>query len=81
MKKLPFFLVLMTTFLSSGLLTKVNNDNTEFRNRLEKRIEYFEDSWGTPVMMIVQDGKMIDIVEQLVTKDEYIDFLEENEVL
>lgn len=49
--------------------------------KFESSLEYFEGSWGTPVMMIVQDGKMIDIVEQLVTKDEYIEFLEENEVL
>lgn len=49
--------------------------------KFESSLEYFEKSWGTPVMMIVQDGKMIDIVEQLVTKDEYIEFLEENEVL
>ena len=49
--------------------------------KFESSLEYFEGSWGTPVMMIVQDGKMIDIVEQLVTKDEYIEFLEENGVL
>ena len=49
--------------------------------KFEKSLEYFEGSWGTPVMMVVQDGEMIDIVEQLVTKGEYIEFLEENEVL
>ena len=37
MKKLPFFLVLMTTFLSSGLLTKVNNDNTLVNNQVVQK--------------------------------------------
>ena len=37
MKKLPFFLVLMTTFLSSGLLTKVNNDNTLINNQVVQK--------------------------------------------
>jgi len=32
-------------------------------------------------MIIVQDGKLVDIVEQMVSKSEYIDFLEENGVL
>ena len=49
--------------------------------KFESSLDYFEGSWGTPIMMIVKDGKMIDIIEQLVTEDEYIDFLEENEVI
>ena len=32
-------------------------------------------------MLIVKDGELVDIIEQLVTEDEYIEFLEENEVL
>lgn len=47
----------------------------------EKSLDYFQKEWGTPIMIIVNDGKMVDIVEQMVTKEEYIEFLEENGVL
>ena len=50
--------------------------------KFESSLDYFEDEqWGTPLMLIVKDGKLVDIIEQLVTEDEYIEFLEENEVL
>ena len=49
--------------------------------KFEDSLDYFQGSWGTPVMIIVQDGKLVDIVEQMVSKSEYIDFLEENGVL
>ena len=62
-------------YLNISYLTE--EEGEEFENSLD----YFENSWGTPIMMVVQDGEMIDIVEQLVTKDEYVEFLEENEVL
>ena len=32
-------------------------------------------------MFILQDGKMIDVLSQLETKENYIEFLEENGVL
>ena len=44
-------------------------------------LDYFQGSWGTPVMFILQDGKMIDVLSQLETKENYIEFLEENGVL
>ena len=44
-------------------------------------LDYFSGSWGTPVMFILQDGKMIDVLSQLETKENYIKFLEENGVL
>ena len=48
----------------------------------ESSLDYFsEEQWGTPLMLIVKNGKLVDIIEQLVTEDEYIEFLEENEVL
>ena len=51
-------------------------------SELEASLDYFEEEqWGTPLMLIVKDGKLVDIIEQLVTEDEYIEFLEENEVL
>ena len=50
--------------------------------KFESSLDYFEDEqWGTPLMLIVKDGELVDIIEQLVTEDEYIEFLEENEVL
>ena len=33
------------------------------------------------IMYKIEDGKLVDIVEQMVSKSEYIDFLEENGVL
>lgn len=49
--------------------------------KFESSLDYFENSWGTPIMMIVQDGKLVDIIEQYVDKDEYVEFLEENGVI
>ena len=44
--------------------------------------EYFQsDSWGTPVTMIVKNGKIVDKLEQLVTEEEYIEFFTKNGVL
>ena len=49
--------------------------------KFESSLEYFDGSWGTPIMMIVKDGKMVDIIEQLATEEEYIEFLKDNGVL
>ncbi len=63
-------------YLNISYLTE--DEGKEF----ESSLDYFEEEqWGTPLMLIVKNGKLVDIIEQLVTKDEYIDFLEENEVL
>ena len=63
-------------YLNISYLTE--EEGAEF----EGSLDYFEEEqWGTPLMLIVRDGKLIDIIEQLVTEDEYIEFLEENEVL
>lgn len=51
-------------------------------NTFKNSLEYFQkDSWGTPVMIVVQDGKMVDILPSLNTKENYISFLEEQGVL
>ena len=63
-------------YLNISYLTE--EEGAEF----ESSLDYFEEEqWGTPLMLIVKDGKLVDIIEQLVTEDEYIEFLEENEVL
>lgn len=62
-------------YLNISYLTE--EEGTEF----ESSLEYFEGSWGTPVMMIVQDGKMVDIIEQFVEKEEYVEFLKDNGVI
>lgn len=43
--------------------------------------DYFQGEFGTPVTLIVKDGKIVDKLEQLVTKDEYVKFFEKNGVL
>lgn len=48
----------------------------------QESLDYFkQDSWGTPVMIIVQDGKMVDVLPSLNTKEEYISFLKKQGVL
>ena len=48
----------------------------------EQSLKYFqEEEWGTPIMMIVKNGKIVDMIEQLVTEEEYVEFLERNELL
>lgn len=36
--------------------------------------EYFEDGYGTPLLLVVGNGEIIDQIEGLTTKDNYIDF-------
>ena len=55
-------------------------DSEEYASLIDS-LDYFQGSWGTPVMFILQDGKMIDVLSQLETKENYIEFLEENGVL
>ena len=44
--------------------------------------EYFQSSsWGTPVTMIVKNGKIVDMLEQFVTEEEYTEFFKKNGVL
>ncbi len=62
-------------YLNVSYLTE--EEGEKFTNSLD----YFAGNWGTPVMMITKDGEMVDIIEQLVTKEEYVEFLEKNEVL
>ena len=54
----------------------------EEREKFLGSLEYFEEEeWGTPITMIVQNGKIVDMIEQLATEDEYVEFLQENEVI
>lgn len=56
--------------------------DTDEQESFVESLEYFqEEEWGTPIMMIVQNGEIVDMIEQLVTEDEYVEFLEENEVI
>lgn len=65
----------------------INYLNITYLTTDEKKIftdsfDYFKsNSWGTPVMMIVKNGKIVDMIEQLTTKDKYIEFFEKNGVL
>lgn len=55
--------------------------SSEEAEKFKDSLEYFQGSWGTPVMLILQDGKMIDVLSQLETEENYIEFLKENGVL
>lgn len=53
-------------------------DFTEF----EKTLELLQsDKWGTPITMIVKEGKLVDYIEGVTTKEEYIKFLKLYEVI
>lgn len=54
------------------------DETTEFKNSLE----YFQSSsWGTPVTLIVKNGKIVDMLTEMVSESEFIEFFEENGVL
>ena len=58
---------------------KLDEDEKE---KFLESLEYFqEEEWGTPIMMIVQNGEIVDMIEQLASEDEYVEFLQENEVI
>lgn len=43
----------------------------------EKTLELLQsDGWGTPITMVVKEGKLVDYIEGVTTKEEYIEFLE-----
>ena len=39
--------------------------------------DYFKEGFGTPLMLVVQDGKIVDKIDGLVTKDNYMSFFKE----
>lgn len=67
--------------------TEINYLNVSYlsEDEITKFISSFDyfgtDTWGTPVTIIVQKGKIIDMIEGYATEEEYIEFFEENEVL
>lgn len=62
-------------YLNTSYLTP--EEGTEFQESLD----YFSSSWGTPVMLVVQDGKLVDVLEGETTKENYVTFLKEQGVL
>lgn len=67
--------------------TKINYLNVSYLTEQEitkftSSFDYFgTDTWGTPVTIIVQKGKIIDMIEGYATEEEYTEFFEKNEVL
>lgn len=56
--------------------------NEDEGKEFQESLDYFKtEDWGTPVMIVVQDGKMVDILESLNSKENYISFLKKQEVL
>lgn len=62
-------------YLNVSYLTEA--EGKEFQSSLD----YFSKDWGTPVLFIVKKGEIIDIIEGLSTKENYIKFFKENGVL
>jgi len=54
-----------------------SDEKTEVTNSLD----YLKEGFGTPVMLITKNGKLVDTYEGYAPLESYIKFLEENEVL
>ena len=52
-------------------------EKTEFNNSLE----YLSSNYGTPVMLVTKNGKLVDVFEGYAPLENYVQFLEKNEVL
>lgn len=54
-----------------------DNMSDEDTSKLISSDDYFSEGYGTPLLMVVGDGKITDKIEGLVTRDSYIAFLQE----
>lgn len=63
-------------YLNVSYLTS-NEQIAEFQNSLE----YLQSDWGTPVTLIVKDGKLVDHLEGYASEAQYKEFFEKNGVL
>lgn len=57
------------------------NLTTDEDKKLQASLDYFNKSWGTPVTFILQDGKLVEVLEGETTKEKYIEFFTEQGVL
>ncbi len=53
------------------------NLSNEDRQKIMESNDYFKEGFGTPLMLVVQDGKIVDKIDGLVTKDSYMSFFKE----
>ncbi len=62
---------------------KINYLNTSYIetqedfDRLVDSLDYFDNEWGTPVTLILQNGKLVDVLENLNTEAKYVEFFKE----
>ena len=49
--------------------------------KLVSSSEYFNDGFGTPLLLVIGDGEIKDTVEGLTSKDNYIEFFKKNDFL
>lgn len=65
------------------LINYLNTDNLDNDQtaKLVSSDEYFSDGFGTPLIVIVGNGKMIDSIEGLTTKENYISFFKKNKFM
>lgn len=54
-----------------------DNMSDEDTSKLISSDDYFSEGYGTPLVMVVGDGKITDKIEGLVTRDSYIAFFKE----
>lgn len=58
-----------------------NELDDDGNKKLVSSDEYFNDGFGTPLLLVVGDGEIKDKIEGLTTKDNYISFFEKNKFL
>ena len=58
----------------------LNTDNfsEEEQSTVVNSNEYFKNSWGTPLLLIVNNEEIVDVVDGLTDTAHYIDFLKKN---
>lgn len=64
-------------YLNTSYLTETENNNLNAGLKAAN----FNDNWGTPLMLIIKDGKVVDSINGVTTKKAYVDFLKENNII
>ena len=60
----------------------INHDNTDEMSSDETKLvesdDYFSDGFGTPLLVVVSNGEIVDMVSGLVDTDSYVSFFTDN---
>ena len=79
----PFSQSFLKFSKNSNTLFHLDNFDDDAREKLLNSDKYFKDSGGvnTPMLLIVKDKKIVDYEDGLISRSEYMDFLEKNNII